>query len=234
MIFTHYIWGRANELSSIDCLNHYGALFQAGATFVAVFVSAGIAICLSRKQHRTSIFIKAMDNLTSADPLKIETAVHELRTKEYKSKKFKEKIRFAFIKRLKKYPLDKYCESEMRTRLTYAQWILLWLYKNHKNKYMDLDECDFTNQDFVIEKMKFANLFSRTKVKYSNLRFRNARICNKWLDDADKKFWLNIEKEKENKHFIFECECDEGECTKTLATVQPLHPHALDSGEIHF
>ena len=219
-------------MNFINYLNHYATLAQIIMATLAIIASVCIPIFLFSKQHRINTSTKEKDNLMSADPLKIETAVFELKSKKYK--KFNSEIKLAFIKRLKKCPLDKYCESEMRTRLTYVQWILLWLHENCQNQDIDLGECDFTNQDFVTDKMKFADLFSRTEVKYSNLRFRNARICKKWLDGPDGNFRFDIEKEKMNKQHVFECECSEGECTKTLPAIPPLHQHALMPNEIHF
>ena len=167
-----------------------------------------------KEQNLQSEFFNALDGLTNSDPLKIEIAVQKLlkisndtlpNYSQELQDKYNEDIKFAFVKRLKQCPLSEEQKNSNKIRLTYAQYILEWLFdrykdeicddkiekmiENHQNKVdvkgekIYLTDIKFNSQNIeVLDKIDNVNLFN---ADLENVRFRYITFKNVYLNGAN-------------------------------------------------
>ncbi len=154
-------------------------------------------------------FVSGLNKIVADKALTVSIGVKILMSVSDKTDEFNDDIRLAFIKRLKQYISDKSGNPPKKMRLTYVQWILYWLHKHPEEK-MDLDDCNFINQDFVIPDMTFGKLDSLAGSEVWNWNFENVRICRKWLEDLDENSAIAVTLEARKLApgaNIFECQC---------------------------
>ena len=120
-------------------------------------------VSINKSQFEKSKLDKALSDLNSDQPAKIDIGVARLIDMHKADKTLCKRIWQPFITRLKTCPLDKETLRTGSIRLHYAQPILLWLTDNMSdNKEIDLSDSNFACQDFTKD-IPFARLFGTTE-----------------------------------------------------------------------
>ncbi len=137
--------------------------------------------------HQNDLF-DALKMLTDDKVVRREIATQRLINLVKKVPEYKKDVKFAFIKVLKSFPRKELNNNnwELEKR-TYAQYILKWFNdNNYTAKKLNLNDCIFDFQEFMIEERKsdLFKLFTDTERQFKNISFKSADLSDANLSGA--------------------------------------------------